>query len=330
MNVDSIRNKYHLIFDHVPVAILEMDYSSLLDLDRELKHQTVTNIRQFLSEQPHLIRKAFRNVKILDANKAAHQLYGTKNNRQLFLALYKNFTTTVMDLLTEQFVSLLEGETEFSGEFKNKFADRRFTDIFLKVSVPQYASQSFKKVILTLQDITPWKRLERELRKRAQLDGLTRLLNHNTITQRLHEELIRAKRYGLSLSCMMIDLDHFKIINDKFGHQRGDLVLKRVATMIKNCVRTVDLVGRYGGDEFLLILPETKPQNARFAAKRIQGLFENKGFKYQRIISFHIALSIGITGYPDKKVKDSKDLITLADKAMYIAKKAGRNRIGIA
>jgi diguanylate cyclase (GGDEF)-like protein len=322
-------NKYQLIFHNVPTAVMEMDYSPLLSLSRQLKAQTVTNIRQFLTEQPNLVRKTFHEVKILDANHAAHKLFGAKNKATLFTALFRMFSSSAIDLLTEQLVALLEGDLEFAGEFKNKFADKRFTDVFLKVSVPPDCQQSFARVLLTLQDITPWKRLERQLRKRAQLDGLTRLLNHNTITQRLHEELIRAKRYGLSLSCMMIDLDHFKIINDKFGHQRGDLVLKRVATMIKNCVRNVDLVGRYGGDEFLLILPETKPQNARFAAKRIQGLFVDKEFKYQKIISFHISLSIGITGYPAKKVKDSKDLIASADKAMYIAKKAGRNRIAI-
>lgn len=321
--------KYKTVFDNIPVAIIELDYSPLLQLSRQLRQQTVTNIRKYLCEQSSLVRKTFRSVKIIDANKAAFKLYGTPNKRQLFLSLYKTFSTTAIDVLTEQFVSLLDGEREFSGEFKYRFAYKRFQDIFLKVSVPPQSHRTFSRVIVTMQDITPWKKLERQLRKRAQLDGLTRLLNHNTITHRLSEELIRAKRYGLSLSCMMIDLDHFKVINDKFGHQRGDLVLKRVASMIKNAVRKFDLVGRYGGDEFLLILPETPPQNARYAAKRIQDIFDSKDFKYQKIISFRISLSIGITGYPGKKIKDSKDLIALADKAMYVAKKAGRNRVGL-
>lgn len=321
--------RYKSLFDHSPIAILELDYSSLEKLAQQLKEQTVTNIRQYLTEEVGLVKKTFRDIKILEANQAALDLYKAHNKKQLLNHLVTSFTASAVDILVEHFIALLQGDKAFSGEFKGKFPDQKFQDIFIKVAVTDERDGGFSRVIVTLLDITIWKRLERQLRKRAQLDSLTGLFNHNTIMTRLEEELIRTKRYGLSLSCMMIDLDHFKLINDKFGHPRGDQVLKQVATMIKNCVRNVDIVGRYGGDEFLIVLPETKPRMARFAALRIQNMFANKLFKYQKIISFHIALSIGITGYPAKKVKEAKDLISLADKAMYDAKKLGRNRIAI-
>ncbi|MDP2654789.1 MAG: GGDEF domain-containing protein [Candidatus Omnitrophota bacterium] len=320
--------KYETIFEHSPVAILVLDYSPLAALGRQLQAQTVTNIRQYLLEHIDVVKRTYRNIRVLETNRAALQLFGAGNKRELYTGLVKTFSTMAIDILVEQFVALLEGDREFAGEFKCKSAKGKFQDVFLKVSIPGKTG-GFQKVIAALQDITIWKRLERELRKRAQLDGLTRLLNHNTIMQRLEEELIRSKRYGLSLSCMMIDLDHFKVINDKFGHPRGDQVLKHVAVMIKNCVRKVDIVGRYGGDEFLIVLPETKSRNARYAAMRIQNMFANKMFRYQRLISFRIALSIGISGYPSRKVKASKDLVALADKAMYDAKKSGRNRIAV-
>jgi len=325
----SSRNKYKNIFDNAPVAILVLDYSFLTKIDLKLKKQTVTHIRQYLIENPNLIIKNFHNVKIKEANHNAYELFGVKRKNDLLNAFVKTFTSNATDVLIEQIVSVLKKETRFSGEFKSKFHNNKYLDIFMRLTVIKNKKIPYSHLIVALQDITIWKRLERQLRKRAQLDGLTKLLNHNTIMQRLEEELIRAKRYGLSMSCMMIDMDHFKIINDKFGHQRGDQVLKRVAGMIKNSVRKVDIVGRYGGDEFLLILPETRAKNARYAANRIQRIFTEKLFKYQRIISFHISLSIGITGYPAPKVKDSKDLIALADRAMYTAKKAGRNRIAI-
>jgi diguanylate cyclase (GGDEF)-like protein len=323
-------DKYRAIFDSCPVAIIQLDYSSLKNLSRQLETQTVTNIRQFLSENPQLVKKTFRSVTLVEANEAAYRLYGVKGKNELLGALRRTFTTTAMDVLVEQFVSVLAGEAEFTGEFKYKsLAAGKIQDVFMRISVPRDHMVTLARVIVTLEDITVWKRIERQLRKRAQLDGLTKLLNHTTIMQRLEEELIRAKRYGLSLSCLMVDLDHFKVINDKFGHPRGDVILRQVATMIKNAVRRVDIVGRYGGDEFLLILPETKPENARFVAMRIHKMFSTKVFKYQQVISFHISLSIGITGYPSKRVKDCKDLISLADKAMYMAKKSGRNRIAI-
>ena len=325
----SVQKKYKDTFNYAPVAILELDYSFLTKIEQQLKKQTVTNIRQFLFEHSYLIINNYHNIRIKEANQNAYDLFGVRNKTELLHSFVKTFATSATDVLIEQVVAILNKEERFGGEFKSKFCNNKFLDIFIRISVVENKKFPYSRIIVALQDITMWKRLERQLRKKAQLDSLTKLLNHNAIMRRLEEELIRAKRYGLSLSCMMIDMDHFKVVNDKFGHQRGDQVLKRVATMIKNSVRTVDIVGRYGGDEFLLVLPETKPMNAKYAANRIQHIFNEKLFRYQKMISFHISLSIGITGYPSSKVKDSKDLITLADRAMYSAKKAGRNRISI-
>jgi len=329
MSKSAVNERYRFLFQESPVAILEMDYSCVGELARQLQRQTVTNVRQYLTEHPNLVKKMFQGIRLKNANAEAMTLLGVKHKGKALTALVTIFTSSAADLLVEQVISLLEGKSAFSGEFRFRTGRKAYQDIAVKVAVPAGRKKRYESVLITLQDISTWKRLERQLRKRAQLDGLTKLLNHNTIMQRLNEELIRAKRYGLSLSCMMIDMDHFKVINDKFGHPRGDQVLKRVATMIKNCVRTVDLVGRYGGDEFLIIMPETKPINARYAAMRIQNLFSSKIFHYQRIISFHISLSIGITGYPSKRIKDFQDLIAMADRAMYQAKKSGRNRIAV-
>jgi len=200
-------------------------------------------------------------------------------------------------VFVEQMVSLLSGEGEFSGELKCSVAKNRQQDVFLRISVPKKHGVSLKHVLVTLQDITAWKRIERKLRKEAQIDGLTRLFNQSAMVDKLEVELIRAKRYGLELSCLMIDLDFFKVINDKFGHQKGDQILRQVSKMIKDCFRKVDIVGRYGGDEFVVILPETSSRNANFAAQRLQRLFAKTLFRYKNVIKFYITLSIGIAGY---------------------------------
>lgn len=320
----SAKSSYRQIFDKAPVAIVEIDFGVIHDLARDLKEQTVSNIRKFLSDHTALVKKTFKNIKILNANRAAFDLWECGSKTELSERLHAHFQGASLDVLVEMFVSFLQEETAFTSEFKLKTSHKKYLDIFLKTAVDK---GDFRRALFTFQDITIWKRVERQLRKKSQLDGLTKLYNHNAISERLEEELIRAKRYGLSLSCLMVDLDHFKVINDQFGHQRGDQVLKKVASMIKNCVRKVDLVGRYGGDEFLVILPETKAEFAKYAAARIQKIFSEKSFRYRNNITFRITLSIGISGFPSKKIKDAKEMISLSDRAMYMAKKAGRNRI---
>jgi diguanylate cyclase len=124
---------------------------------------------------------------------------------------------------------------------------------------------------------------------------------------------------------MMLDVDYFKTINDRFGHQRGDLILKRVAALIKNGLRRSDIVGRYGGDEFFVILTETKPQNAKVAAERIRQIVSALSFKSSRGVPLKISISVGISGYPSPEIKDYRDLITQADRALYLAKASGRD-----
>ena len=328
-NLPPAENKYRLIYENSLAAILELDFSPVAQLARHLHTAKITDIRQFISEHPVLVKKALGNIKVLTANRAAFDLYGVRGMASLQGCLKKTFTSAAMELFVEQFIALLHGEKSFSGEFKHYSGKKGQQDFFLSISVPREYEASFAKVIVTMQDITSWKKIVRQLRRSAQVDHLTKLLNQGTIVQRLEEELVRAKRYGLTVSCMMVDLDFFKVINDKFGHQRGDQILRRVSAMIRNCFRKVDIVGRCGGDEFLVILPETKPQNAKYAAMRLQKIFSEAVFKYKRIISFHITLSIGITGYPQHKVKDAKELVAIADKAMYSCKMAGRNRIAI-
>ena len=328
MNLDR-RKTYKELFDFCPTAILEVDYSPLNKLRSQLQAQTVTHIKQFLLEHPAAVRKAFHNIKVLGANTAALKQFHAKNKKDLTNTLVKVFTVYAMDVLIDQCVALLEGDQSFSGECRFIIVKRQYQDLSFRLVVPPRCRKNLKGVVVSFSDISCFKKIERQLKRRAQLDGLTNLLNHVTIMQRLDQELVRAKRYGLSLSCLMVDLDHFKVINDKFGHPKGDALLKRVAHMIKDCIRKSDVIGRYGGDEFLVVLPETTSQNAVYAANRIQKLFSVKRAQDAKVAQFYLSLSIGIAGYPSKNIKDCKDFIALADKAMYEAKKSGRNQIAL-
>lgn len=330
MRKNSVKEKFRLIFENSPVAIWEEDISALKDLRKYLKDRTVTNAHKYLSEHKEVFFKTFSAVRILSANKAALAMCGAANKDQIIPGFAKNLTKEIFEAMVGKFVALLNGKPSFEAEIRGKNLKGKSYEVLFRVSVPEDCLKDFSRAIITLQDITEQKKMERHLRTLAQLDSLTKLYNHRTILARLDAEFLRAKRYGSSLSCMMIDVDHFKVINDEYGHQKGDQVIRRVANALRQSVRQVDVIGRYGGDEFLVILPETKAQNAKVAAARIQALFESKKFQVRSEKSISLALSIGISGYPAKDIKETKDLVAKADNAMYAAKKMGRNRIVIA
>jgi diguanylate cyclase (GGDEF)-like protein len=166
----------------------------------------------------------------------------------------------------------------------------------------------------------------KELEETAVTDGLTQLANHRHFSERLAIEVKRARRYNSSLSLIMIDIDYFKLINDRYGHLAGDDVLKNVARIIKENVRESDIPARYGGDEFALILPETGIMQAFTVAEKLRTKVEGYVFTSQDVHqTAKLTTSIGVAMLtPD--VKEAPQLIEKADQAMYKAKQDGRNK----
>ena len=159
----------------------------------------------------------------------------------------------------------------------------------------------------------------------AIMDPLTGLFNRRRFESLMINEFKRAARYQNALSCMLIDIDHFKAVNDTFGHQAGDVVLKEVAGIIQNTLREVDTPARWGGEEFIVMSPNTSKENALKAAGRI--LQAVSGRTYTGIGDLRVTISIGVAGIPDPDIDTQEKLIHAADLAMYEAKRKGRNRI---
>ena len=163
----------------------------------------------------------------------------------------------------------------------------------------------------------------RELRALMMRDSLTGLLNHTTIKERLIQETLRAERSNLPLSYIMIDIDHFKNVNDTYGHSAGDRVLKSLSQLLTQRLRRTDIIGRYGGEEFAIILPYTSINNALAVMEELRKSFENIRHRANEE-EFSVTFSCGIASLAH--FKTASELTEAADKALYIAKREGRNQ----
>jgi len=164
-------------------------------------------------------------------------------------------------------------------------------------------------------------------RQLAITDELTRLFNHRHFLQQLTNEINRAKRYNRPLSLLMLDIDHFKDYNDTYGHLKGNEILKGLAGILKELSREVDIPARYGGEEFTIIMPETNRRRGRILAERLRKMISNHPFQHrEKLPKGRITVSIGLATCPDNAMTPFA-LIEASDKALYEAKRGGRNRV---
>ena len=163
----------------------------------------------------------------------------------------------------------------------------------------------------------------------SRTDPLTQLLNRRALHLQLATEVDRVRRYNAPLSVLMIDVDGFKGVNDTYGHHAGDLVLIELAVVLGRAARSVDTVARYGGDEFVIALPETGEAGAIAFAERLRDKIESHPFEIGQPAPFHLTVSIGVADFPEPQVETAEDLLECADRALYRAKAAGRNLVSI-
>lgn len=205
------------------------------------------------------------------------------------------------------------------------FEDSKFVGVLAVEDLPHEVLENFS--ILASQFSLEFKRvrLYQRIQELAITDGLTGLFVRRYFLERLQEEIERSARHNLHLGFLMIDIDHFKRCNDNFGHLTGDAVLKDVASAIKANVREIDLVGRFGGEEFSVLLPDTDKVGASGVAERIRVSIDGQKFSaYDETIK--IEVSIGAASFPEDSIK-VQGLIDRSDQALYRAKEEGRNRV---
>jgi len=174
------------------------------------------------------------------------------------------------------------------------------------------------------------------LRQQSLIDVLTQVYNRRSFEIELERELSRAARHGHILSCLFIDIDHFKTINDSYGHQSGDECLRQVAHHIKQLLRKTDVFARYGGEEFVALMPEANLEHAYETAERIRESIAELGINAENGKIFQVTLSIGVSSHhfieKGEKVLQAlgENLLSKADHAMYEAKRSGRHKVCLA
>ena len=174
-------------------------------------------------------------------------------------------------------------------------------------------------------------RLQENIKQVGLLDPLTGINNRRFFDQRIEEEVTLSHRNKTPLSCLFIDLDHFKSINDTHGHQAGDIVLKEVAKVLADIMRTSDVLARYGGEEFVILLANTDQTASYEIAERIRKRIEETPFKISAKKTISVTMSIGLALIAQQSdIKTTQQLVSAADQAVYAAKVAGRNRVHIA
>lgn len=201
---------------------------------------------------------------------------------------------------------------------------RRWSDI--DAMTAQSFVKLFESLVLRVQN-KRYKRLNQELNRLASTDDLTGLPNRRTLMERLNTEMKRANRYGHELTFAILDLDHFKKVNDRYGHPKGDEVLKRFAELLQEATRESDLVARFGGEEFAILFPQSSMEEARQVVERLRESTNEMVFEAEET-NFHIACSAGLTQLQEDE-EDVDRLIKRADVALYQAKEDGRNCVRV-
>lgn len=182
--------------------------------------------------------------------------------------------------------------------------------------------------LLTYADETELMRTVEKLERMVNTDELTQIHNRRYLYIRGQNEVARARRHGRPVSVVMLDVDHFKQVNDVYGHASGDEVLRAVAQRCREAIRKTDLVGRIGGEEFGLVLPETAMPDALNVAEKVRKRIADSDIRLGPV-DLHVTASLGVATLSDKEA-DFAELLQTADHAMYVAKQSGRNQVATA
>ena len=292
--------------------ILPVKYFSFFLFDKDHKrlmlmshnHPDLTDSLSIHKDDSPIMKEAMESGKYIFEHDFASSNYFRGRKNSLFKC---GFFISIPLMIENEIIGVMNLNDNDKGFYN-------ICDLDFALSVSEFVALSISNALLF-----------EKVEKLSVTDGLTGLVNHHQMQALLKNELIRCQRYASSLSIIMMDLDHFKNVNDTYGHQKGDDILLYFASTMKKFCRSMDIAARYGGEEFILILPETKVQGAFYIAERIREEIANQIFHHKGK-DFKVTVSSGIAEFKLDIIKIPADLIKIADQALYKAKAEGRNR----
>jgi len=294
-----------------------------VDEDREYAESIINTVREPLIALN-------QDLRVVTASRSFYDVFKVKPEETVGQLIYdlgnKQWNIPKLRELLE---TILPQKTTFDNyEVEHNFPGLGKRTMLLNARQIQRAHGKERIILLAIEDITERKQIEEKLIFLASHDELTGCINFKSIMEFLEKETVRSRRYQKQFTIIMVDIDDFKIKNDEYGHQAGNDILKSFAKVIKNNLRSIDSAGRYGGDEFIVILPETDARQALVVLERIRN---NLGQEKIASLSLgagkevRLEFSAGIAVFPDN-AQDLKGLIWAADNALLQAKKEGKNR----
>jgi diguanylate cyclase (GGDEF)-like protein/PAS domain S-box-containing protein len=301
-------------------------------LEREVQKRLTSEARlQTLVETiPDLVWLKDPEGIFLSCNHKFERLLGACEKDIVGKTDYDFLNKELADFVREKDKAAMDAAKPLIYEERVIYADDGHKELLETIKTPLRDNDGKLVGVLGIaRDITARKQAEEESRYLSVHDPLTGLYNRRVLEERITEEINRAERYKHSLSIFMVDLDHFKLVNDTYGHNIGDIALCHLAKLLEISIRKTDYVARYGGEEFIVVLPETPLLEAKELAERLCEHIREYNIPITAHNTIHITASIGVACFP-KHHHSWKGVIEAADSAMYAAKQAGRNQVKIA
>ncbi|MFH0974877.1 MAG: diguanylate cyclase [Spirochaetota bacterium] len=299
------------------------DITPIKNAEKDLYNQKLY-FQSILDSQDNIIIVTDKK-EILEANLSFLKFFGYQS-----LSAFKKEHKDIIELAVNipGYITKKNSLHWIDSILKNPNAERLISFKYEGLEYPKIFSLTISQLslerevyVVTFSDVTELEQKSKTFEEKASIDALTGIFNKDKFDEMLAFNVISAKKYNSSLSLIFFDIDHFKNINDTYGHQAGDDVLQQLAGVIKNCIRKFDIFARWGGEEFTVLLPKTDLDNALKAAEKFRKQVMNTEFKTIR----HLTCSFGVAKLQEDDNPDK--LVARADKALYKAKESGRNRV---